>query len=168
MTSGGPVTNCGHCGANLSVEDMRQPTCRFCGTVLAHYARAAEKVAVVQALLGDANRNGIPDALEGMVAPGMVPPYGASPWGGAPGMPPGGPVVTASSAVVISGGVPVLTHGGVPMGPPPMGGPVVMAGGAHQTVARAQRNVMLLVLVLVAVGILVPLGGAIAWFVLAG
>ena len=50
------MSNCGHCGANLTPADMGQPTCRYCGTVLGHYARAAEKVAVVNALMGDANR----------------------------------------------------------------------------------------------------------------
>jgi hypothetical protein len=104
------MSNCGHCGANLTPADMSQPTCRYCGTVLAHYARAAEKVAVVNALMGDANRNGIPDALEGMAQMGGAPMH----------MPPGGghPVVIVHSAVVLGGG---------PL-PPQTGGPVGAQG----------------------------------------
>ncbi|MCU0685584.1 MAG: zinc ribbon domain-containing protein [Polyangiaceae bacterium] len=67
------MSSCGHCGSNLTPADMSQPNCRYCGTVLAHYARAAEKVAVVNALMGDANGNGIPDVLEGAARLGTVP-----------------------------------------------------------------------------------------------
>jgi hypothetical protein len=121
------MSNCGHCGANLTPADMSQPTCRYCGTVLGHYARAAEKVAVVNALMGDANRNGIPDVLEGMAQ-----------MGGAPmRMPPGGaqPVVVVHSAVVM-GGQPLPPMTGGPVGHPGFYGQAVVGqaqGGGSRT-----------------------------------
>jgi hypothetical protein len=121
------MNTCGHCGSNLTPADLSQPACRYCGTVFAHYARAAEKVAVVNALMGDANRNGIPDVLEGAARLGTTPaglPHGA-----------GQPVVIVHSAVVLGGGqVPPMTGGPVGYGgypgppggyaPPMYGGPV--------------------------------------------
>ena len=44
------------------------PACRYCGTVLPHRARAAEQAEIVTQLLADKNRDGVPDALEGLVA----------------------------------------------------------------------------------------------------
>jgi hypothetical protein len=102
------MSSCGHCGSNLTPADMSQPNCRYCGTVLAHYARAAEKIAVVNALMGDANGNGIPDVFEGAARLGTVP----------TGMPRGAdqPMVVVHSAVIIGGGaVPPMSGG--PMGP---------------------------------------------------
>ena len=79
---------CTHCGATLTPEQFQAQSCAYCGTLLAHHARAAEKVAVVQQLMADRNGNGIPDALEGLMNPGMLPP-GGSPYGMPPGaMPP--------------------------------------------------------------------------------
>src|SRR5688572_14546462 len=107
------MASCGHCGANLTPADMSLPQCRYCGTVLQHYASAAEKVAVVNAMMGDANRNGIPDALEGMAQLGT-----------APVPPPGGPLPPGARPVV-SGGMVMIGGGPVP---PMTGGPV--GGGA--------------------------------------
>lgn len=56
---------CTHCGSNLSAEDLHNASCTYCGTVLPHHAKAAEKAALVQQLLADANGNGSPDVLEG-------------------------------------------------------------------------------------------------------
>jgi hypothetical protein len=110
------MTNCGHCGANLTPADLSQPACRHCGTVLAHYARAAEraaeKVAVVNALLGDANRNGIPDVFEGAAHLGAAP--------AALSRGDGQPVVIVHSSVVIGG---PMGHGGHPGQPPPFAPP---------------------------------------------
>ena len=110
------MTNCGHCGANLTPADLSQPACRHCGTVLAHYARAAEraaeKVAVVNALLGDANRNGIPDVFEGAAHPGATPAVLSRG--------DGQPVVIVHSSVVIGG---PTGHSGHPGQPPPYAPP---------------------------------------------
>lgn len=43
--------SCGHCGANLALEDMKRPNCPYCGTVLPHHARAAEHAALVNKVL---------------------------------------------------------------------------------------------------------------------
>jgi hypothetical protein len=56
---------CSHCGSNLSAEDLTQSNCKYCGTVLPHHARAAERAAAVKQILADANQNGIPDIVEG-------------------------------------------------------------------------------------------------------
>jgi hypothetical protein len=136
------MNNCGHCGANLTPADMSQPTCRYCGTVLAHYARAAEKVAVVNALMGDANRNGIPDVLEG-----------AARMGGPPlAMPPGGaqPVVVVHSAVVM-GGQPLPPMTGGPVGNPGFYG-AAMHGQPQRSGAGMLIAVLLVAVVVVAIG----------------
>ena len=154
--------NCTHCGANLTADDMRMTNCRFCGTVLAHHARAMEKVAVVQGLLGDANGNGIPDALEGMIAPGMMPPRAGSPVGGfGMGPPPGGAVViTSGSAVVLGGPAPPMT-----------GGPVGFAGApAYQAAEHARRGVRNMMVLIIVFAVALPLliaGISVAIFVLA-
>ncbi len=45
--------NCEHCGAELSLQDMTQPNCPYCRTVLKHHARAAEHAALVNKMLND-------------------------------------------------------------------------------------------------------------------
>ncbi len=62
-----PTVSCTHCGKNFTTDDLRGTHCRYCGTVLAHHARAAQQVAVVQQMMADRNGNGIPDAYEGLV-----------------------------------------------------------------------------------------------------
>lgn len=146
--------SCGHCGANLSQEDMHQPKCRFCGTVLAHYARAAEKVAVVNAMMRDANGNGIPDALEGMA-----------------GLPTGGPVPPMGGAPMTPGARPMISQGGMAMlggGPaPPMGGGPVGSfgpmGGAPDVYGHARRGMrtFMIVAVVGAVVLMMVIGGAV-------
>lgn len=104
--SGPDVGKCHSCGAALTPEDYRAAACRFCGAAHVHHRRAAEKVAQVQALLRDANGNGIPDALEGVMG-GVQP---VSPLQGIPqpfAPPPGGypnaqgPIVWQHSTVVV-------------------------------------------------------------------
>lgn len=121
------TTACPRCGAALSVDDYQLPSCRYCGAVHAHVARAQEKVAVVQGLLGDANRNGIPDALEGMM--GNMAPQGAVPQGA---------VVHVSHAAWVVGpshvggpGVSPFGGPGVAPSPPAMGGPMGAGGVVH-------------------------------------
>ncbi|MCC7538567.1 MAG: hypothetical protein IT379_20250 [Deltaproteobacteria bacterium] len=53
---------CTQCGAALA--DLSASSCPFCGTVLAHELRAAERAAAARALLAeDADGDGVPDAL---------------------------------------------------------------------------------------------------------
>ncbi len=63
-----PTVACTNCGKNFTTDDLRGTSCKFCGTLLAHHARAQQQVAVVNAMLADRNGNGIPDAYEGLVA----------------------------------------------------------------------------------------------------
>jgi hypothetical protein len=37
-----PVQRCLACGANLTLDDLRSPNCRYCGTVLPHRAQAEQ------------------------------------------------------------------------------------------------------------------------------
>ncbi|HVH42604.1 MAG TPA: hypothetical protein VM925_09675 [Labilithrix sp.] len=102
-----PTVSCTNCGKNFTTDDLRGTNCRYCGTLLAHHARAAQQVAVVNQMLADRNGNGIPDAYEGLVANaqanalnqafGMGPPPYGSPMG--PPMP--GPHGYAPPAVHI-------------------------------------------------------------------
>lgn len=63
-----PSVACTHCGKPFTTDDLRGTSCRYCGTLLAHHARAAQQVAVVNQMLADRNGNGIPDAFEGLAA----------------------------------------------------------------------------------------------------
>jgi hypothetical protein len=151
------MTTCGRCGANLTDADLTMPSCRYCGTVHAHVARAAEKVAVVNALMGDANRNGIPDVFEGMARVGGTP---LAPTGGP--LPPGAVVVSAS-ALLIGGGSAPPTTGGPAVGPVVTFG-VYPQGGTPDIAAHARRgaNKMLLASIVVVVGVLLVAAAGIA------
>jgi hypothetical protein len=91
-----PTVACTNCGKPFTTDDLRGTNCKFCGTLLAHHARAQQQVAVINQMMVDRNGNGIPDAYEGIVANaqanamnqafGMNPyaPYGGGPPMGAP------------------------------------------------------------------------------------
>jgi hypothetical protein len=92
-----PTVACTNCGNNFTTEDLRGTNCRYCGTLLAHRARAQQQAVLVQEMLADRNGNGIPDAYEGLVAnaqanamqqafgaPPPYSPYAPPPYGGAP------------------------------------------------------------------------------------
>ena len=55
---------CDNCNAVLRPKDLGRSGCPYCGAVLSHEARAAEKAALVRKLLQDSDGNGIPDILE--------------------------------------------------------------------------------------------------------
>lgn len=89
-----PVQKCTHCGANLSLDDLRLPNCRYCGTVFPHHAQAAQHAAMAgqvmalvvaqQAAIQDQWRGGagvgpMPQGMPGGPPPGMVGP--GSPYG---------------------------------------------------------------------------------------
>ncbi len=46
-----PVQTCKHCGATLTLDDLRQPNCGYCGTVFPHQAMAAQHAQVVGQVL---------------------------------------------------------------------------------------------------------------------
>ncbi len=115
-----PTVACTNCGKNFTTDDLRRTSCKYCGTLLAHHARAQEQVAVLNQMMVDRNGNGIPDAYEGLVANAQanalnqafgLPPYGAPP--GAMGVPPGAmgvpPGVTPFGAPMVYGNVHVAS-----------------------------------------------------------
>lgn len=63
-----PTVACTNCGKNFTTDDLRGTNCRYCGTLLAHHARAQQQVSVINQMMADRNGNGIPDAYEGLVA----------------------------------------------------------------------------------------------------
>jgi hypothetical protein len=82
-----PSVSCTNCGKNFTTDDLRGTNCRYCGTVLAHHARAAQQVAVINQMMADRNGNGIPDAYEGLVANAQANAMNQAfgyPYGGAP------------------------------------------------------------------------------------
>jgi hypothetical protein len=95
-------TSCPNCGGTFSPEEFNLPSCKYCGKVLPNYAAAAQKVAVVQALMHDSTGSGIPDGMKGMVGP-YAPFLPGTPYAGPPvaGIPPqaGGPVAAYGAAV---------------------------------------------------------------------
>ena len=144
---------------------MVQPACKYCGKVLAAYADAQQKVMQVQALMGDANGNGIPDALEGMVGPyaGMMRPMPP-----AYGMPPA-PYGVPPSPYGIQGapyGVPPAI--GMPMASPPMMGAPVVNANMYAAAGQMQRRFTMWIVLSVAVptvlGIVVAIVSMIAAF----
>ena len=128
-----PTVSCTNCGKNFTTDDLRGTSCKFCGTLLAHHARAAQQVAVINQMMADRNGNGIPDAYEGVIANAQ-----ANALNQAFGM-------GASPYAQPMGGYPVS-----PMNPMN----VVMAPGAHMHAANVQAaRTMKTVIILVAVGI---------------
>src|SRR5262249_55453548 len=87
-----PTVACTNCGKPFTTDDLRGTSCKYCGTLLAHHARAQQQIAVVNGMLADRNGNGIPDAYEGLVANAQAnamqqafgAPYAAPPTFGAP------------------------------------------------------------------------------------
>lgn len=79
------VQNCQQCGANLSLDDMRKPSCPYCGTVYPHQSMAAQHANMVGQVLA---QQGVPTALnphQHQPGPGQPGPYGAGPQvGGVP------------------------------------------------------------------------------------
>jgi hypothetical protein len=47
-----PVQRCTNCGANLTIDDLRLPNCRYCGTVLPHRAQAEQHAQLVGQVMG--------------------------------------------------------------------------------------------------------------------
>jgi|GEM_PF-1568879 len=147
-----PTVACTNCGKNMTTDDLRRVACMHCGQVLAHHARAAQQVAVVNQMLADRNGNGIPDAFEGLAANATANAYGQ-----------------------MGFGAPQVQVGVVHMGAPPQGpmmvhgphGPVATYAHAHlqplqqvQAATRqATRTVMIVAFVFGLVFVLMVAGG---------
>lgn len=84
-----PVQSCTHCGAQLSLDDLRKPNCPYCGTVYPHRAQAQQHAELVGQVVGQLMNQSLQaqDQYRGQVAsqlPGIV----QSSFGqGAPGSP---------------------------------------------------------------------------------
>lgn len=139
---------------NFTTDELRATHCRYCGTLLAHHARAQQQVAVIHQMMADRNGNGIPDAFEGVVANaqanamhqafGMPPAYGAPPMVGAPPM----------------------------YGAPPAGGfgyppAAVHMNVVHAEVAKGIGTAVKITLLFAVIGVMVSVGIAVAVFMFA-
>ena len=142
-----PTVACTNCGKNFTTDDLRGTNCRYCGTLLAHHARAAQQVAVVNQMLADRNGNGIPDAYEGLVANAQANAMNQA-FGVAPG-PYGSPHAN-------------------PYAQQPMMYPGMQAAVQVQAATRSVTKIILIVtLVIVGMSILLTVGGALLAFFLA-
>lgn len=47
-----PVQECTHCGAGLTLDDLRKPNCTYCGTVYPHHSMAAQHAQVMGQMMG--------------------------------------------------------------------------------------------------------------------
>jgi hypothetical protein len=45
------VQTCKHCGASLTLDDMRKPNCSYCGTVFPHHSMASQHANMVNQVL---------------------------------------------------------------------------------------------------------------------
>lgn len=52
-----PLQNCPHCGANLTLDDLRGTDCPYCHTALPHHAQAAQHAALVNQMLAQQGVN---------------------------------------------------------------------------------------------------------------
>ena len=82
------VQKCTHCGANLTLDDMRKTNCPYCGTVYPHHSQAAQHAQVVGQVMNQmvAQQAQIQNQWRGAFGAGpmpMAPPPGAfgSPYG---------------------------------------------------------------------------------------
>jgi hypothetical protein len=73
-----PVQRCNHCGANLSLDDMRGTSCPYCRTVFPHHAQAAQHAALVNRVFNEQLRR------QGIAPGGFESPH----YGRRPGDPP--------------------------------------------------------------------------------
>lgn len=83
------VQNCNHCGANLTLDDMRKPNCPYCGTVYPHHAQAAQHAQVMSHMMGQmvAQQAQIQNQWRGAFGVGPLPPPGTPGLPGTPGTP---------------------------------------------------------------------------------
>jgi hypothetical protein len=146
---------CTNCGKNMTTDDLRRTSCVHCGQVLAHHARAAQQVAVVNQLLGQQMGGGFGQPY---APPGMAPPGYGAPGPGAPGYGPGY----------------VAPMMGAPYVAPPYGAQAAFAqaNAMNQVGESVQKAAMGVVLISVIIGVvtvvLVLVGVGVAFFLRAG
>lgn len=143
-----PTVACNNCGKPFTTDDLRGTHCKYCGTLLAHHARAQQQVAVVKEMLADRNGNGIPDAFEGLVANAQANATNQAFGVGQPfGQPMPGPMY--------------------PMMPPTAH---IQVASVHvaKAVTRTVSAITIVVVVIIAISMLALVGGIVAFFVLAG
>lgn len=175
-----PTVACTNCGKNMTTDDLRRTNCVHCGQVLAHHARAAQQVAVINQMMVDSNGNGIPDIYEGLAANATRNAYGQM--GQNMGIGAAGGMAVGQALGNLQQGI----HGPNPYGPGGAIGQVQpLPGGGYGYVANpnyapiAQANAMnagmkaaaggmaVMVIVIVAVVVLMMVGGAVAFFMMA-
>ena len=79
------LPRCGHCGANLSLDDLRGTLCPYCQTALPHHARAAEHAVLVNKVLEQQMGKygyGMPPGGMPPIQYGAPPPAGYNPYAG--------------------------------------------------------------------------------------
>lgn len=84
------VQKCTHCGANLTLDDLRKPNCTYCGTVYPHQAQAAQHAAVIGQVMNQMVGQQAQIQASWQQAYGMGPPPMGAPGMGPPGGPPPG------------------------------------------------------------------------------
>jgi hypothetical protein len=139
-----PTVACTNCGKNFTTDDLRGTNCRYCGTLFAHHARAAEQVAVINHMMADRNGNGIPDAYEGLVANAQA------------------NAMNQAFGMGMGGGHPYAQPFGAPPGVPYAG--YAQANHVHAQVNRTMGKVMIIVIVSILLVTLLSVGlGAAMW-----
>jgi hypothetical protein len=75
-----PGVACTNCGKNMTTDDLRRTSCIHCGQVLAHHARAAQQVAVVNQLMGQYMGGAPPPMVNPMMGAPIPPPMMGNPY----------------------------------------------------------------------------------------
>ena len=90
------VQKCAHCGANLTLDDMRKTNCPYCGTVYPHQSQAAQHAQVVGQVMNQmmGQQAQIQNQWRGAFGVGPMP---MAPPAGMPGSPYGDPNLIAQA-----------------------------------------------------------------------
>jgi len=149
-----PVQTCTRCGAGLTLDDLRAPNCKYCGTVFPHKAQAAQHAEMAgqvmnqmmaqQAQIQNQWRAGFgvgPMPPPGPMGP-MGPPMAMPPPPGAPGSPYANPQAIAAAHMM-------------------------QMGQVQQQVARSVSRTITIVMIVIALSVVLTIGGVVASFVLA-
>lgn len=84
-----PVQKCTHCGAGLSLDDLRLPNCKYCKTVFPHRAQAEQHAQMANQVMGQMMQQQaqIQNQWRGAFGVGPIVGPGGPPGGPPPGMP---------------------------------------------------------------------------------
>lgn len=151
-----PVQKCNSCGAGLTIDDLRVPNCKYCGTVLPHRAQAEQHAQLMGQMMGNmmAQQAQIANQWRGAF--------------GAPPIPPAGPPAPPPGIAAMGMGSPPGAQFG-PYGAPygPYGNPNAIAAATAANVAGAMRATSIAVSLIIGLVVLVVVGGSVAAFLLA-